>query len=106
MCIEGVGAAGDIVEMELDVGAAARFDDPLMDARHVLQATELLLHVFAPIHSTGRKIWVELEGMPVDIGIRDASGREGCIQPPLAHEAPGADDVGEDVYAYQRVTLA
>src|SRR5579859_593048 len=99
MRIQGVGAALDPVELEIDAGALAHLVQARMDA-FGRTGTELGLQVLAPVYAFRRQVRIQLEGMPMHFGVGDLGGSQRLFQPALAHEAPGANDVRKYVYAH------
>jgi len=54
MCLEGVGTARDLVEMELDTGAAAGFLNARMHRLHRLGTAKLGIQIFTTVAALGR----------------------------------------------------
>ncbi len=95
--VEGVGRALHLVEGEGNAGRLAGVDDRLVDALRVGAAAEFGGEIIGARHAAGGHVGVELEGPPGDVGGKARALRQRGFEPALADEAPGANDVGDDV---------
>jgi hypothetical protein len=104
--VHGVGGGGDAVEVEAGTVGRACCEDVGEGGPHVLLAAELRGGELAPGEAPFLHLGAELEGTPEDLGVEVQALFERLLQPLLADVAPGADDIGVDLYAHHGALLS
>ena len=101
MGIDGVGRAGELLEMEFDADRCCGLGDTLVHLPGALEGAELGDAVLLAVDALGRHLGIELEGVPGDreaelVLLQDV---ERALELALADVAPGTDGIGNDVDA-------
>ena len=107
MGVERVGRARQAVEMEFQANGGGGLGDALVHLARALGAAELGEAVLGAVDALARHVGIELEGMPGDGEMHALLGEdlERAFEMAFADVAPGADRVGDDVDAADRLCL-
>ena len=107
MGVQRIGRAGQPLEMEFQADRGGGLGDALVELARALGAAELGQAVLGAVDALARHVGIELEGVPGDgeaqvLLLQDV---ERALEVALADVAPGADRVGDDVDAANRLCL-
>ncbi len=97
MRVAGVGTALDTVEGEIDADRLAGVSDGFVNTVRLAAIAEFRGDVIRPRHAAFGHIRIQLKRPPGDLGLDFRPKGECLFEAALADEAPGADDVGNDV---------
>ena len=97
MGVDRVGRALNGSKVNVQPLFARVFVDLAINAQGVFPAAEFGFEVFAPVHTLGGHVGVELERVPFDGEGVVGLGLQRLFQPGLADIAPRADGIGKDI---------
>jgi hypothetical protein len=93
----GVRRPTDAVEGEFDALGGAGVAHRVVDPGGADRTAELRDEIRFPADAGGRHVGIELKGAPADRDAEIRALRQGARQAALADEAPGTDQIGDDV---------
>ena len=97
MSVERVRHALDSIEAEANPFLGAGFHNVRLELLRMRGAAEFPRAICRPVHAFLGSVRVELERFPMDPHVFSPKQRQCFLEPPLPDEAPGADDIGNNL---------